>query len=110
VIFELREYVAAPGAAQRLHDRFATHTLGLFSRHGLEVVGYWTDREDESRIIYLLRFADEAARTAAWDAFQKDPEWKRVRAASEADGPIVAEMHSRVLASPDYWTRTTVSA
>ncbi|HWD06271.1 MAG TPA: NIPSNAP family protein [Amycolatopsis sp.] len=99
----MREYIAVPGRAAAVHARFAEHTMALFAKHGLEVAGFWTDVEDDGRIIYLLRFGDEAAKSAAWAAFRADPEWQRVKAESEADGPIVAEMHSTTLAAVPFW-------
>jgi hypothetical protein len=103
VIYELREYVAVPGAMPKLQARFADHTLALFQRHHMEVAGFWHDPKDENRLVYLLRFADEAALKQAWSAFQNDPEWQRVKAESEKDGPIVAELHSRILHPAPYW-------
>ena len=105
MIYELREYVAAPGAADRLHRRFADDTLDLFSRHGLEPLGFWHDREDPGRIVYLLGFADEEERKRSWAAFQDDEDWRRVKRESEADGPVVTKQISRVLVAPDYVTR-----
>lgn len=109
MIYELREYVAEPGAADRLRARFAEHTLDLFERHGLTVAAYWHDPADESRVVYVLSFPDEPARQAAWAAFQADPEWKRVKTESEKDGPVVREMHSRLLTTPDYWPHRVVA-
>lgn len=103
MIYELREYVAAPGAADRLHARFADHTFGLFDRHGMTVSGFWHDAADPGRIVYLLAFPDEEARRAAWKAFGADPDWRRVKAESEAGGPLVAEMNSRTLVQAPYW-------
>lgn len=103
MIYELREYVATPGAADRLNARFADHTLALFDRHGLNVAGFWTDAADPGRVVYLLTFPDEEAQRAAWQAFGADPEWKRVKAESESGGAIVAEMHSRNLVQAPYW-------
>jgi hypothetical protein len=108
VIYELREYVAVPGRVEALHTRFAEHTLALFARHGLDVVGFWSDREDGDRLVYLLAFPDEAAQRSAWERFLADPEWRRVKADSEADGKIVAEMHSRTLDRTPYWPHETV--
>ena len=104
MIYELREYAAVPDRAAQLHTRFREHVLDLFARHDLDVIGYWTDAADDGRIVYLLRFPDEATRTAAWAEFQADPEWLRVKSESEAHGPIVAEMTSRTLTQPSYWT------
>lgn len=104
MIYELREYVSAPGKMPALQARFANHTLGLFQRHGLEVFGFWRDPNDENRLVYMLRFADEDTLKTAWAAFQNDPEWRQVRADSEKDGPVVAEIHSRILHPEPYWS------
>ncbi len=109
MIYELREYTAAPGRAEHLHERFRRHTLDLFARHGLNVAGYWYDGEDSARIVYLLTFPDEASRDAAWADFQADPDWQRAKDDSETEGPIVAEMSSRTLVSPPYWTGVTTA-
>ncbi len=103
MIHELREYVAADGAAEKLHRRFADSTLELFERHGLDVAGLWHDDADPGRIVYLLRFDDEETRRQAWAGFQADEDWQRVKRESEADGPVVSEMTSRVLVTPSYW-------
>lgn len=103
MIYELREYVAVEGRSADVHKRFADHTLRLFARHGMAVVGFWVDKADDGRIVYLLRFADEDAKERAWTAFRQDPDWTAAKAASEAAGPIVAEMHSTTLVTTDYW-------
>ncbi|MCW2943427.1 MAG: family containing protein [Actinoallomurus sp.] len=110
MIYELREYVAVPGQAAAVHARFADQTLGLFARHGIDVVGFWSDQEDSDRIVYLLSFADTAAQRSAWAGFQNDPDWQRVKAESEADGKIVAEIHSRTLDRTPYWPHETIRA
>ena len=68
------------------------------------MTGFWTDADDDSTIRYLLRFQDETARKAAWASFQADPHWQSVKAESERDGAIVAEMRSHVLVDAPYWT------
>jgi hypothetical protein len=103
MIYELREYVAAPDAAERLHRRFADSTLTLLRRHGLDPVGFWQDSDDPGRILYLLRFDGEDDRKRAWAGFQADEDWQRVKRESEADGPVVAEQNSRVLVAPAYF-------
>ena len=103
MIFELREYQAAPGELGRLNRRFADHTLRLFRRHGLDVVGFWADASDPSTLVYLLRFSDQQERDRAWEAFKSDPEWQRVKATSEADGALTVSQSSRLLVLADYW-------
>jgi NIPSNAP len=107
MIYEWREYAACDGRRHDLHRRFADHTLALFNRHGMHVVGFWADQADPDRIAYLLRFPDDKSRDQAWSAFNSDQEWLSVKSNSEASGPIVAEMRSVILASPDYWPHGT---
>ena len=45
---------------------------------------------------YVVRFDDLAHRERAWAAFGADPEWHRVRAESERDGPIVARIRNEI--------------
>jgi hypothetical protein len=66
MLYELREYLAVDGAADRLHTRFAEHTLRLLDRHGIHVVGFWSDDEDRNRLVYLIRYDDAAGRDRAW--------------------------------------------
>lgn len=110
MIYELREYVAHDHAVDRVHDRFADHTLPLFAEHGITPVGFWTDTDDPIRIVYLLQFSDEDVRARAWAAFQADPRWQQAKQASEADGPIVSAMHSRTLAPVSYWSAGRAAA
>jgi NIPSNAP protein len=109
MIYELREYVAVPGKIDALHARFADHTMDLFRKHGLPVIGFWTDAANPDRIVYLLAFTDRDSQRAAWQAFQGDEEWQRVKRESEADGPIAATMLSTTLRSVPYWAATTTS-
>jgi hypothetical protein len=103
MIYELREYRAAPGAVERLNKRFADHTLRLFRRHGLRVVGFWTDMSDPATLVYLLRFADQQERDQAWEGFKGDPEWQQVKADSEETGALTVSQSSRLLVLADYW-------
>lgn len=104
MIYELREYTAVPGAAEALNERFARDTLDIFVSNGIHVLGFWHEAGDPGRIVYLAAFADEQERSNAWARFKADETWQRVKAESEAGGPIVAEQNSRVLEAPDYWT------
>lgn len=103
MIYELRTYVAAPGRAERLHERFRRHTLDIFRRCGIEVVGFWTEIADPARFVYVARFASEAARDAAWRRFAADAEWKRVQQESERDGALASAMMSVALRPVDYF-------
>ena len=46
-------------ASCALHDRFANHTIGLFTKHGIDNVAYWVDDVGhEHRLIYMLGYPD----------------------------------------------------
>ncbi len=104
-VFELRTYHALPGRLDALQARFRDHTVGLFARHGLEVVAFFVPTDGEraqDTLTYLLAFPDRAAAEASWEAFRADPEWIAAKAASEADGAIVEGIESTFLAPTDY--------
>ena len=102
MIYELHTYVAADGRIGDLHRRFADDTLGVFDRVGIDVVAFFRDREQSDRLHYLVRFPDETSRDRAWAAFKEDPEWLEVKAASETDGPLIAEKRAIELEPTDY--------
>ncbi len=105
-VFELRTYHAAPGKLDALHARFRDHTNDLFKKHGMTVVGYWVPTDAEKgagdTLIYMLAFADRAAATAAWKAFATDPDWTKVKAESEKDGPLTTKIDSVFTTPTDY--------
>lgn len=104
-IFELRTYVANPGRLADLHQRFREHTLGLFERHGMDVIGFFTPTEGENAdrtLIYVLGFENRAAADQAWKDFRSDPDWITAKADSEADGVLTERVESVFLDPTDY--------
>lgn len=89
MIHEFHTYVSQPGRRPDLVERFTSGTLAIFARVGIEVLGFYIDADEEDRIHYLTSFPDEAARDAAWAAFQADEEWQELKRASQVDGPLV---------------------
>lgn len=104
-VFELRTYTTLPGRLPALHRRFREHTLGLFARHGMTNVVYGTPQDSarsRNTLVYLVAHPSRAAAARSWAAFVADPEWRRVQAASEADGRIVERVESVYLEPTDY--------
>ena len=99
-VFELRTYYAHPGKLEDLHRRFREHTIRLFKKHGMTIVGFWqpTNPGMENTLIYLLAYKDRAARDASWKAFQSDPEWVKVR----TDLQVGSAVQSVFMNSTDY--------
>jgi hypothetical protein len=104
-VFELRTYTTPPGKLPALERRFREHTMEIFARHGMTNVGYWTPQDSarrENTIVYLLAHPSREAARASWAAFGRDPEWRKVAAESEANGPIVARVESVFLDPTDF--------
>jgi hypothetical protein len=99
MIHELRIYHCLPGRLPALLKRFETITLKLWERHGIRQAGFWTVVIGDSNqdLYYLLAWESLAEREAKWAAFQSDPEWLAKRAATEADGQIVAAISNTIL-------------
>jgi hypothetical protein len=105
-VFELRTYTAAPGKMDALNARFRDHTVALFKKHGMTIIGFWQPldpTEKDSKLIYLLAYPSKEAAEKSWKAFRDDPDWKKARAESEKDGPLLAKPPEFVFLSPtDY--------
>ena len=104
--YEIRTYTAAPGKLEELHARFRNHTMKLFKKHGMEVVGFWgpTDKEEssENTLVYVMVFPSREARDKAWKAFVSDPEWIKARSESEKNGKLTEKIKSVILGATDY--------
>ena len=104
-VYELRIYHAAPGKLGQLLARFRDHTTKLFEKHGMQVIAYWTPLDEPDRgniLIYILQLPSREAATANWKSFQDDPEWKRVKAESEANGKLAERIDSTFMALTDF--------
>ena len=103
MIYELRSYEVVPGRMPAMNARFQNHTLGFFEKHGIKVFGFWEAVIGQSNVLhYIVAFNDLAHRERAWAAFQADEGWIKVRADSEADGPIVARVRNEIWRPSSY--------
>ena len=94
-LYELRTYTTLEGRLPALEKRFKDHTLKLFEKHGMKNGMYWIPTDSklkENTLIYVVSHANAEAAAKSWADFQKDPEWIKVRDASEVDGKIVAKV------------------
>jgi len=101
--FELRTYEVPDGRFAELAERFRSETWRYFARHGIDVLGYWQPivdgLPDESRLLYLVRFADAEQARQAWSQLRTDPEWLGVRQRTERDGALTGNVSSIALRS-----------
>jgi hypothetical protein len=104
-LYELRIYTTHPGMLPALHKRFRDHTVKLFEKHGMRNEMYWVPTDEklkDNTLIYILSHDSPEAADKSWKDFQSDPEWTKVRDASERDGKIVAKVDRRYMTVTDY--------
>ena len=104
-VFELRTYQATPGNLGNLHARFRDHTIRIFRKHGMEIVGFWSPTSEEARadiLVYLLAHGSQDAADASWQAFGADPEWASVAEESNKNGQILAGVERKYMVATDY--------
>lgn len=104
-VFEIRTYTANEGKLSDLHARFRNHTLGLFEKHGMTNVGYWSPEDtplSQTTLIYIISHESRDAAKKNWDGFRKDPEWVKVQTESEVNGKLVAKVDSIFMDATDY--------
>ena len=105
-VFELRTYHTPDGKLVDLHRRFRDHTCALLTRHGAELVGFWTptDEKDgkDKTLVCLVAYPDRDAATRTWQSFRDDPAWKKAKAESESNGPLTEKVESVFLEPTDY--------
>ena len=104
-VFELRTYEATPGNLDNLHARFRDHTIRIFHKHGMEIVGFWSptsEEEKDDKLVYLLAHDSQEAANASWQAFGADPEWNRVAEESNRNGQILAGVERKFMIATDY--------
>jgi NIPSNAP len=105
VVYELRIYHASEGKLDALLARFRDHTIAIFNRHELKLVGFWTPTDDPLKgrtLIYILKHPSREAATANWKSFHDDPEWVKVSTASEANGKLVEKVDSTYMKLTDF--------
>ena len=91
-VYELRMYHVNPGKIADLKARFGNHTEAIFKRHNMKSIGYWSPEDapsSQNLFIYILQHPTRLEAEKNWAEFQADLEWKKVKAESEKNGPLV---------------------
>ncbi len=105
LVYELRTYTTFPGKLPALHARFRDHTMRIFKKHGIQNIIYWTPTDEklkDNTLVYVIAHKSEAAASASWNAFRKDPDWQKAYKDSQKDGKIVMKVTKQYLAPTDY--------
>jgi hypothetical protein len=79
--FEFRMYTATgeTGDIDDLHQRFREEEVGIFEKHGAEIIGVWQRLDDPNTLVWMLAYRDRAHRDEVWAAFAADPDWAALR-------------------------------
>jgi len=96
-VYELRMYQVNEGKMDALIARFGDHTDAIFKRHNMKSVGFWRPEDapySQNLFIYILEHPSREESKKNWAAFQADPEWKQVKAASEVNGALAKHIDS----------------
>lgn len=104
-IFQMRTYHCFPGKIENIQARFRDHTRDLFAKQGLKNYPYFLTVEKDGaqpKLIYFLGHDNKDAFNAAFDAFRVDPDWLKVRDASEESGKIVEKVDAVLFKSLPY--------
>ena len=104
MLYELRTYYAMPLRLPDLNRRFADITLGYFKKHGIQVVGFWTNELGGSseQLIYMLAYDSLADREKKWGAFVADKERLAKFAETEKNGPLISRLTAQILKPTAY--------
>ena len=106
MVYELRIYHCMPGRKADVLARFRDHTMSLFKKHGIDVVGFWdTVVGNVDDLVYITRYTSWEERERKWGAFLADPDWQRAREQSHARGVIVESIRTSLLATTDFSPR-----
>jgi len=104
-VYELRIYHTPEGKLEPLLARFRDPERKIFERHGMHCVAFWTGTDEPVKgrtLIYMLRHKSRAIAIENWKAFRDDPEWVKLKAETEANGPLVEKSESTFMSLTDF--------
>jgi len=102
-LYEVRIYYPKPGKYADIVDRFRQYTTKLFTKHGMENIGYWTPTDTaRHELIYILAYPNRAARDTSWKHFGADPDWKAIVVKTEANGKLVDHVDQIFMTEADF--------
>jgi hypothetical protein len=104
-VYELRTYHCFDGKLEALKANFRDFDIRILKRHGIESVGYWVPQDPAlagNTLVFMLVHPSRAAADKNWAEFVKDPEFQKLAADSQKEGPIVEKVESVYLDPADF--------
>jgi hypothetical protein len=112
MIYEFRIYKLHPGKLSAFKKRFSEISVRLFKKFGIRFCGFWEIAKlpegvvpktskggivreakgaqfGQDEIAYLVAFDSIEQRDKAWLEWIDDKEWQKLKAETEAEGPLV---------------------
>jgi hypothetical protein len=104
MLYELRTYDTVPGKLPALLERFDKGVVNFFDKHGIGMLGFWTDEVGVSnRLTYIVTAENMGDREAKWDALQGDPEWQGFRRkGDQKEGAVVDRIQNTFMTLARY--------
>jgi|SRR5580704_3730490 hypothetical protein len=115
MIHQLRIYEIFESNKAAFHARFRDHAARIMKRYAFEIIAMWEARREakddapaRTEFVYLVAWTDEAAKTAAWEAFLRDAEWIEIKRRTAAEhGALVGGIEDRILEVVPYSPRSS---
>lgn len=104
MIQQLRMYEIFDHNKVAFYARFRNHAMRIMqTRYGFKFLGMWeTTHAGRTEFVYLLEWADEQTKDAAWNGLKLDDEWQAIKRETNAKhGDLVGVIEDRVLAVLD---------
>jgi hypothetical protein len=83
-----------------LLSRFAHHTDALFQRYHLKPIAYWMEYP-KNLLVYIIEHESVEAAERNWAEFRDDPEWQKIKAETDANGPLAATIDRNFMEKVD---------
>lgn len=105
-VFELRTYTSPDDKLAALDARFGGGETDLFKKAGMQEFGYFhpidADKGAANTLIYIMVHESREAAAKSWRSFRDDPEWIKMKAETEVDGPLASKVVSVFLNPTDF--------
>jgi hypothetical protein len=104
-VLEIRTYTTNEGRLPALVERMGHGEGKVFERLGMKPVLFSVAAESpksQNTFVYILSHESLEKAKENWAKFRDDPEWKEIRAKSEAAGPIVAKAEAVFVNPTDF--------
>jgi hypothetical protein len=106
MIHELRHYIPVKGKEELMLQRIKTQSGKLLADIGMRVVKEWMPADGSGELWYILEYDSMEQRERLYETFINHPEWKRIKAETEKEGPLYEKINVYLLEPTNHFQRT----